>query len=173
MSGGGVQIFSMGIVMMLLFNPFKAIANINNGIVVILQYDLFNLGFFIVFAPFAEKDSNAHSFSTLLPQKLLYILCNFLHVALGLWKCKSMGLLPTGTADWLAFEVRGEVRLCTWYALQSLTFLSRLRKYIYLNRSLSLLFIDFDYNSCIIPSFQYYEITLIITRFLLVSCPLL
>lgn len=31
MSGGGVQIFSMGIVVMLLFSPFKAIAGINTG----------------------------------------------------------------------------------------------------------------------------------------------
>ena len=31
MSGGGVQIFSMGIVAMLLFSPFKALAGINAG----------------------------------------------------------------------------------------------------------------------------------------------
>jgi len=31
MSGGGVQIFSMGIVAMLLFNPFKALASLNAG----------------------------------------------------------------------------------------------------------------------------------------------
>ena len=31
MSGGGVQIFSMGIVFMLLFSPFKNLANINSG----------------------------------------------------------------------------------------------------------------------------------------------
>jgi hypothetical protein len=31
MSGGGVQIFSMGIVLMLLLTPFKNIAGINTG----------------------------------------------------------------------------------------------------------------------------------------------
>jgi hypothetical protein len=31
MSGGGVQIFSMGIVFMLLMSPFKNIAAINSG----------------------------------------------------------------------------------------------------------------------------------------------
>jgi hypothetical protein len=31
MSGGGVQIFSMGIVFMLLFSPFKNVAAINTG----------------------------------------------------------------------------------------------------------------------------------------------
>ncbi|CAA7265319.1 unnamed protein product [Cyclocybe aegerita] len=33
MSGGGVQIFSIGIVFMLLFTPFKNIAAINEGII--------------------------------------------------------------------------------------------------------------------------------------------
>ena len=32
MSGGGVQIFSMGIVFMLLLSPFKNLAAINNGV---------------------------------------------------------------------------------------------------------------------------------------------
>ncbi|KAF8582175.1 endoplasmic reticulum protein [Ramaria rubella] len=91
MSGGGVQIFSMGIVFMLLFNPFKALASINAS-----------------FAPFAAKESSSHDLLTLLPQKLVYLICNALTLALGLWKCKSMGLLPTGSADWLAFETRGE-----------------------------------------------------------------
>jgi hypothetical protein len=40
---------------------------------------------------------------------VVYILCNLLTLAVGLWKCRSMGLLPTGTGDWLAFESRGLV----------------------------------------------------------------
>jgi hypothetical protein len=31
-------------------------------------------------------------------------------LALGLWKCNQMGILPTGSADFLAFETRGPVR---------------------------------------------------------------
>jgi len=46
---------------------------------------------------------------TLPLQKLVYLLCNLLTLAVGLWKCRSMGLLPTGTGDWLAFESRGIV----------------------------------------------------------------
>ncbi|KAF8517046.1 hypothetical protein BU17DRAFT_76508 [Hysterangium stoloniferum] len=91
MSGGGVQIFSMGIVVVLLSSPFKALAAINT-----------------TFAPFAPKGSNAHALSTLLLQKSAFLFCNMLLVALGVWKCKSMGLLPTGTADWLVFETRGQ-----------------------------------------------------------------
>ncbi|KAK7037467.1 hypothetical protein VNI00_010959 [Paramarasmius palmivorus] len=92
MSGGGVQIFSMGIVFMLLLSPFRNIAGINSA-----------------FAPFAPLDAkNPQSFSTLTLQKLLYIGCNLLTLAVGLWKCSTMGLLPMGTGDWLAFETRGQ-----------------------------------------------------------------
>ncbi|KAJ7611638.1 endoplasmic reticulum protein [Roridomyces roridus] len=91
MSGGGVQIFSMGIVVMLLLSPFKNLAGINEA--------------FVPFAPSTAKDPKA--FTTLLGQKLLYVACNALTLAVGLWKCRSMGLLPMGTGDWLAFETRG------------------------------------------------------------------
>jgi len=90
MSGGGVQIFSMGIVFMLMFSPFKNVAAINTA-----------------FAPFAPSSSSSKSFSTLFLPKVVYILANMLTLALGLYKCNSMGLLPMGTGDWLAFETRG------------------------------------------------------------------
>ncbi|KAF9234490.1 hypothetical protein BU15DRAFT_89963 [Melanogaster broomeanus] len=93
MSGGGVQIFSMGIVLMLLLTPFKNIAGINAA--------------FAPFAPTSSTSKNANSLTTLPLQKLAYVACNLLTLAVGLWKCRSMGLLPTGTGDWLAFETRG------------------------------------------------------------------
>ncbi|KAI6111106.1 hypothetical protein F5141DRAFT_768801 [Pisolithus sp. B1] len=91
MSGGGVQIFSMGIVFMLLLTPFKNVAGMNAA-----------------FAPFAPASSNPTSWDTLPLQKLVYVACNLLTLSVGLWKCRSMGLLPTGTGDWLAFETRGQ-----------------------------------------------------------------
>ncbi|KAJ3728556.1 endoplasmic reticulum protein [Lentinula raphanica] len=91
MSGSGVQIFSMGIIFMLLSSPFKNIAGMNEA--------------FASFAPSASK--NPKSLSTLTLQKLAYFACNLLTLGVGLWKCRSMGLLPTGTGDWLAFETRG------------------------------------------------------------------
>ncbi|KIP10276.1 hypothetical protein PHLGIDRAFT_125633 [Phlebiopsis gigantea 11061_1 CR5-6] len=96
MSGGGVQIFSMGIVFMLLLSPFKNLAGINQA--------------FASFAPVPANKKiavNPKALSTLPLQKVVYLLCNLLTLALGLWKCRSMGLLPTGTGDWLAFETRG------------------------------------------------------------------
>ena len=116
MSGGGVQIFSMGIVFMLMFSPFKNVAAINTG-----THSPYLRGethlrnttkptIRTAFAPFAPSPSSSKSFSTLFVQKIVYILANMMTLALGLYKCNSMGLLPMGTGDWLAFETRGPVR---------------------------------------------------------------
>jgi len=36
-------------------------------------------------------------------QKFIYFLGNIVNIALALYKCQSMGLLPTHSSDWLAF----------------------------------------------------------------------
>ena len=70
----------------------------------------------LAFAQFAPVPAgkklppNAQALTTLPLQKIIYLICNLLTLALGLWKCRSMGLLPMGTGDWLAFETRGQVR---------------------------------------------------------------
>lgn len=117
MSGGGVQIFSMGIVFMLLLSPFKNLAGINSGTYasvprVYVAYPCYGAAVFAPLAPISsdkKKSPNPNALSTLPLQKIVYLLCNVLTLALGLWKCRSMGLLPTGTGDWLAFENRGPV----------------------------------------------------------------
>lgn len=43
-------------------------------------------------------------------QKFFYLLGNLSLVALALYKCHSMGLLPTATSDWLAFMEHKAVR---------------------------------------------------------------
>lgn len=63
---------------------------------------------FAQFAPSTVK--NPKSILTLPLQKFVFLLCNILTLGVGLWKCRSMGLLPTGTGDWLEFETRGVVR---------------------------------------------------------------
>ena len=117
MSGGGVQIFSMGIVFMLLSSPFKNLASINTGASshCVRVCNVMNVSSFVAFAPFAPtagKNAPAvdpKALTTLPLQKIVYFICNLLTLALWLWKCRSMGLLPTGTGDWLAFETRGPV----------------------------------------------------------------
>jgi ER membrane protein complex subunit 4 len=108
MSGGGVQIFSIGIVFMLLLTPFKNIAAMNTGVLLFFSvFFLVLMTFGIAFAPFSPSDSKPNSFTTLPLQKIAYLACNLLTLAVGLWKCRSMGLLPTGTGDWVEFERRG------------------------------------------------------------------
>ena len=38
-----------------------------------------------------------------LGQKMVFVLGNLANVALAMYKCHSMGLLPTHVSDWLAF----------------------------------------------------------------------
>lgn len=44
----------------------------------------------------------------MMPQ-IVFVLCQCLTLALGLWKCNQMGIIPRGAADWLAFESRNPV----------------------------------------------------------------
>lgn len=109
-----MQIFSMGIVFMLLLSPLKNVAGMNQGtwlITTVVVRSVLDSAPPVAFAPFAPSSSpsEAKSWTTLPLQKAVYILCNILTLGVGLWKCRSMGLLPTGTGDWLAFETRGTV----------------------------------------------------------------
>lgn len=115
MSGGGIQIWNLGIVFMLMLGPLQALAKINQGALGVLlavrrarESSLTQRPAFAPFAPSTAADTKATS--TLLLQKLAYLACNLLTIGVGLWKCRSMGLLPAGTADWLPYETRGQVR---------------------------------------------------------------
>ena len=43
-------------------------------------------------------------------QKLTFIFGNLVGIALAVYKCNSMGLLPTHASDWLAFAEPVQVR---------------------------------------------------------------
>ena len=86
------------------------------------------LHFIQAFAQYAPSGSDPKSLTSLPLHKLVYILCNLLTLGVGLWKCRSMGLLPTGTGDWLAFETRNLVR-CLLISLVSILNVSSLQNY--------------------------------------------
>ncbi|KAJ3052189.1 hypothetical protein HK097_006741 [Rhizophlyctis rosea] len=101
MSGNSVQIFSILMTAMLLFNSAKATVAVSS-----------------VFQKFAITPRAPHKPSTpiaqlaadpLLPAKLTYIIMQLACLGLGVWKCGKMGLLPTAQSDWLAFMGRKEV----------------------------------------------------------------
>ncbi|KAH7106240.1 endoplasmic reticulum protein [Auriculariales sp. MPI-PUGE-AT-0066] len=90
MSGSSLQVFSIGTLVMLLFGPFTNVGKINS-----------------TFAPYLPTDADKQRQATFILQKLVFVACNLLTLALGLWKCWQVGLLPRGTGDWIAFETRG------------------------------------------------------------------
>ncbi|KAJ9068029.1 hypothetical protein DSO57_1032912 [Entomophthora muscae] len=90
MSGNSVAIFSIMVTGMMFFQPIKAIMGINK-----------------VFERLESEDEKVD----LTLQKITFCILNLFVVGMGVYKCASMGLLPTSTSDWLAFEASPEVKI--------------------------------------------------------------
>lgn len=78
MAGNSISIFPIMMVGMLFMRPLQALFSINSTFKLV-------------------EDTGAAA------QKLVYLLGNFVNIGLALYKCQSMGLLPTHSSDWLAF----------------------------------------------------------------------
>ena len=78
MAGNSISIIPIMMVSMLLIRPIKALMSIKSKFVVI-------------------EGSQA------ILQKIVYFIGNLACLALALYKCHSMGLLPTHSSDWLDF----------------------------------------------------------------------
>jgi len=91
---------AIGIVFMLLLSPFKNIVGINEG-AFLNPFVIWKLvSFSQAFAQLhLRQEKSPKSILTLPLQKFVFLLCNILTLGVGLWKCRSMGLLPTGTGD--------------------------------------------------------------------------
>ena len=57
-----------------------------------------------------ERYESSKTKPQLIWPKLVYVILQLLTMALGLYKCSSMGLLPTATSDWLAFMDSKQVK---------------------------------------------------------------
>lgn len=79
MAGNSISIFPIMMVGMSLMRPLKAIVTTGQ-----------------TFKGF-EVNSN------IIPQKFIFFIGNLINIGLALYKCHSMGLLPTHASDWLAF----------------------------------------------------------------------
>lgn len=79
MAGNSISIFPIMMVGMSLIRPLKAIFTTSQ-----------------TFKPFSEV-------TQIVPQKLIFFVGNLINIGLALYKCHSMGLLPTHASDWLAF----------------------------------------------------------------------
>lgn len=78
MSGSSLQIFSIMMICMGLWGPLQKIANINQE-----------------FARYAASKVD------LTMPKLVFIALNLLGTGIALYKCQTLGLLPTGQMDWM------------------------------------------------------------------------
>lgn len=79
MAGNSISIFPIMMVGMSLIRPIKAM--------------------FTTTQTFKSFEGS----QTVAGQKMVFFLGNLVNIALALYKCHSMGLLPTHTSDWLAF----------------------------------------------------------------------
>ncbi|WVW83919.1 hypothetical protein I302_105941 [Kwoniella bestiolae CBS 10118] len=105
-SGSGVQIFSLGMIFMLLTGPITAVFNIFRAFESLRP------------TPTPSSSSSSRksidttisepSYGPLVLPMIAYVACQGLVLALGLWKCSTMGILPTGSGDWLHFETRSD-----------------------------------------------------------------
>ncbi|XP_043475477.1 ER membrane protein complex subunit 4 [Leptopilina heterotoma] len=78
MAGNSISIFPIMMVGMLIIRPVKALFSLQQTFKVI---------------------EGTHAFG----QKFVFFLGQIVNIALALYKCQSMGLLPTHASDWLAF----------------------------------------------------------------------
>ena len=81
MAGNSISIFPIMMVGMMFFRPIQALLKIGS-----------------TFKPLTTALN-----SPLLFQKFVFFIGNLMGLALALYKCSSMGLLPTHQSDWLAF----------------------------------------------------------------------
>lgn len=99
MSGNTVAIFSIMVTAMMFFQPIKALMAINKGTLSRWSWPL-------VFERLESEDEKID----LTLQKITFCFLNLLVIGMGVYKCGSMGLLPTSTSDWLAFETSPQVK---------------------------------------------------------------
>ena len=100
MSGNSISIFPIMMVGMLFLRPIKALIQINSSNYHFFGYYLIKIQLIILFVFKAFKVIEGNQ---AILQKLIYLVGNLLCVALALYKCQSMGLLPSHASDWLDF----------------------------------------------------------------------
>ncbi|RCK65690.1 ER membrane protein complex subunit 4 [Candida viswanathii] len=84
MTGNSLQIIPVTMTLMLLWNPLKAIFNDTN----------------LVFAKLSTKDNGGE----IVQARLVFVVCQLLNMAVGVYKLYKMGLIPHQEADWLAWK---------------------------------------------------------------------
>jgi len=97
MSGSSLQIFSIMMVAHSLFQPMQKIYTTGQA-----------------FSKYSQSNVD------LIGPKIIYIALNFLGVCVALYKCQTLGLLPTSALDWMPAVV---IRQPLEYSVGSNTFI--------------------------------------------------
>lgn len=84
MTGNSLQVISVTMTLMLLWNPIKAIFNETN--------------------PTFSKLSTKNNGSEIILAKLVFIICQVFNMCIGVYKLYKMGLIPHQETDWLAWK---------------------------------------------------------------------
>jgi len=82
MSGNTISIFPIMMVIMMAIRPLKTLFSVN-----------------ATFKNLDTSEAGGHN----LFHKAVFVMGNLVNVALAMYKCHSMGMLPTYASDWLAF----------------------------------------------------------------------
>ena len=105
MSGSSISIFPIMMVVMMMFR-YTLTHTRNFSILHMFKSFLLRplKTLFSVKQAFKGFETGANGLGVnILGQKLVFILGNLANVALAMYKCHTMGLLPTHASDWLAF----------------------------------------------------------------------
>lgn len=116
MSGNTISIFPIMMVCMMAWRPIQALMSMSASEYPLLTFfspqweSFYNpllhglfLPLFIILSSCAPAFKLLESSSQQWLQGLVYLIGNLLGAALAIYKCQSMGLLPTHSSDWLAF----------------------------------------------------------------------
>lgn len=97
MVGNSISIFPIMMVGMMFVRPIRALFSLNQGNIFI-HFPPNSIAVMNCFLAFKIVEGN-QAFG----QKFIFFLGQLVGLGLALYKCQSMGLLPTHSSDWLAF----------------------------------------------------------------------
>eukprot|EP00597_Dinobryon_sp_UTEXLB2267_P006041 CAMPEP_0170079864 /NCGR_PEP_ID=MMETSP0019_2-20121128/16139_1 /TAXON_ID=98059 /ORGANISM="Dinobryon sp., Strain UTEXLB2267" /LENGTH=151 /DNA_ID=CAMNT_0010293535 /DNA_START=202 /DNA_END=657 /DNA_ORIENTATION=+ len=103
MSGSGIHIFNIMVTGMALVNPVKALLGTNDAFKGFDKAAANNKEGETSTAVEPESSDEHESSVDLRLPKLIYISLQIAALALGVYKCSTMGLLPLTSADWTSY----------------------------------------------------------------------
>jgi hypothetical protein len=106
MSGSYLNIFTIMFTAMAIMNPIKSIMATNKSKDYGARPPWMELAYGALCAAFNPFSDGGNV--DLMQQKLVFVALNLVALGVGIWKCKSLGLLPTTVSDWATFETVGK-----------------------------------------------------------------